>query len=82
MNVKKIIEIDYDSITDYDNMTLSNCTKNEYDIDIIIPTFILTISWVLSLLCSMSLMVYTLIKPSIIKWWKNFYNRIIQLGVL
>ena len=59
---------DYDNITsshytEYDNMTLSNCTFNENDIDIIVPTLLLTIPCGLSFLCLMSLMVYTLIKP-------------------
>ena len=57
---------DYDirssSYTDYDIMTLSNCTNNENNIEIIIPLFTI-IPCGLSLLCLMSLMVYTLIKP-------------------
>ena len=48
---------------DYDNMTSSNCTNNENDIDIIIPAFLFTIPCGLSFLCLMSLMVYILIKP-------------------
>ena len=44
---------------DYKN----NCTIHESDIDIIIPTLILTIPCGLSFICLMSLMVYTLIKP-------------------
>ena len=44
-------------------MTLSNCTNNENDIDIIIPALLFTIPCGLSLLCLISLMVYTLIKP-------------------
>ena len=51
--------------TDYDNMTISNCTNNENNIDIITPTLSLTIPCGLSFLCFMSLMVYTLIKPLI-----------------
>ena len=63
---------DYDDITftnytDYDNMTLSICTNNENNLDIIIPTFLPTTPCGLSFLCSMSLMVYTLIKPLINK---------------
>ena len=58
---------DYDNITsssytDYDIMTSSNCTNNENIIEIIIPLFTI-IPCGLSLLCLMSLMVYTLIKP-------------------
>ena len=41
----------------------NNCTINEHNIDIIIPTLLLTIPCGLSFLCLMSLMVYTLIKP-------------------
>ena len=49
---------------DYDNMTTSNCTDSENDIDIIIPALLFTIPCGLSFICLMSLMVYTLIKPS------------------
>ena len=48
---------------DYDNNC--NCTENEYDIDITIPTLLLTIPCGLSFLCLRSLTVYTLIKPLI-----------------
>ena len=63
---------DYDNITsnnytdmlnEYDNMTLSNCPHNENNIDIILPTITLIIPCGLSVLCFMSLVVYTLIKP-------------------
>ena len=59
---------DYDKFTSsniavYDKMTLTNCTNNENNIDIIIPSLILTIPCDVSFLCFMSLMVYTLIKP-------------------
>ena len=59
---------DYDRVTssnyaDYDKMTLTNCTNNETNIDINIPTLLLTKPCGLSLLCLMSLMVYTLIQP-------------------
>ena len=55
---------DYDKNTSsnytyYDNMNLSNCTNNENNIDIIIPTLLLTTPCGLSYLC---LKVYTLIK--------------------
>ena len=36
MNVTNITD-------DYDNMTPTNCTDNEYNIDIIIPTILFTI---------------------------------------
>ena len=53
------------NITDDYNDTLpSNCTNSENNIDIIIPTPLLTIPCGLSFFCLMSLMVYTLIKPS------------------
>ena len=45
---------------DYSN---NNCTISEDNIDIIIPSLLLTIPRGLSFLCLMSLMVYTLIKP-------------------
>ena len=54
---------DYNNITDYDNMTTSNCTDSENDIDIFIPALLFTIRCGLSFICLMSLMVYTLIKP-------------------
>ena len=53
---------DYDNVTssnytDYDDMALSNCTYNETDIDITIPTPLLTNPCGLSFLCLMSLMI-------------------------
>jgi len=67
MNVMNITE-DYDNITStnftvYDNITSTNCTNNENNIDIIIPTLLLTIPCGLSFLCLLSLMIYTLLKP-------------------
>ena len=47
---------------DYDNMTMTNCTNNESNIDNIIPSLLLTIPCGLSFLCLMSLMVFTLFK--------------------
>ena len=66
MNITNVT--DFDNITDYDNVTstnttISNCTINENDIDIIIPALLFSIPCGLSFLCLMSLMVYTLIKP-------------------
>ena len=52
-----------DMLNEYDNMTLSNCTNNENNIDIILPTLLLIIPSGLSDLCLMSLMLYTLFKP-------------------
>ena len=46
-----------------DNISLCNCTNNEKDIDIFIPTILFTIPCGLSFICLMSLMVYTIIKP-------------------
>ena len=65
MNISNITDTidDYNNITDYDNMTTSNCTDSENDIDIFIPTLLFTIPCGLSFLCLMSLIVYTLIKP-------------------
>ena len=48
---------------DYKDTLSSNCTNSEKNIDIRIPTLLSTIPCGLSLLCLMSLMVYTLIKP-------------------
>ena len=61
-----IITNDYDKITSsnytkYDIMTLTNCTNSENNIEILIPLFTI-IPCGLSLICLMSLMVYTLIK--------------------
>ena len=58
---------DYDNFTttnytDYDNITSTNCTNNENIIEIIIP-LITIIPCGLSLICLLSLIVYTLIKP-------------------
>ena len=58
---------DYDNITssnitDYDNLTLCNCTNNDNNIEIVIP-LITIIPCGMSLICLISLMVYTLIKP-------------------
>ena len=52
---------DFDNNTDL-NFT-NNCTNSENDIHITIPTLLLTIPCGLSLLCILSLMLYTLIKP-------------------
>ena len=61
MDITNITD-DYDNITDSDNMKLCNCTNNDTNIEIIIP-LITIIPCVLSFLCLISLMVYTLIKP-------------------
>ena len=57
--------IDYDNITGSDNMTLCNCTNNDNNdtnIEIVIP-LITIIPCGISLICLISLLVYTLIKP-------------------
>ena len=57
------------NITDYDNITLCNCTNNDdndTNIEIVIP-FITIVPCGMSLICLKSLMVYTLIKPLINK---------------
>ena len=59
------------NITDYDNMTddynnklsINNCTTNDYKIDLITPSLVLTKPCGLSFLCLLSLMIYKLIKP-------------------
>ena len=64
MNVTNIIQFNYDNVSnDFDNITFTNCTDKENNIDIIIPTFLLTLPCGLSFLCLMSLMVYTSLKP-------------------
>ena len=55
------------NITEYDNMTVdyNNCTNNDdndNNIEIIIPLFTI-IPCVMSFICLLFLMVYTLIKP-------------------
>ena len=53
------------NVTDDYNGSLSinnNCTDNEKNIDIIIPTILLTKPCGLSFFCLMSLMIYTLLK--------------------
>ena len=59
------------NITDFDNMTgdyndtisiNNNCTNNDNNIEIIVP-LITIIPCGMSLICLLSLMVYTLIKP-------------------
>ena len=63
-NVTSSNYTDYDNITSSnDNLSLSNCTFNENDIDINIPSLLLTIPCGLSFLCMLSLMIYTIIKP-------------------
>ena len=57
---------EYDNITssiytNYDNMTLTNCTNSENNIEIVLP-LITIIPCGMSLICLISLMVYTLIK--------------------
>ena len=58
MNVTNITDSDKFTI-DY-NIT-NKCTSTENKIDIFIPTLLLTIPCGMSFLCSMSLMIYTLI---------------------
>ena len=47
------------NVTDYDNITSTNCTNNGNNIEIIIPLFTIILCG-LSLACLISLMVYTL----------------------
>ena len=53
---------DYESFFDHENIT-NKCTNNGNNIDILIPSSLLTIRCGLSFLCLMSLMVYTFKKP-------------------
>ena len=66
MNIINIT--DSDKITDLDNntatnTTICNCTNDEYDINLTIPLLLFTIPCTLSFLSSITLAVYTLIKP-------------------
>ena len=47
---------------DYDNISSCKCTNNDNNIEIVIP-LITIIPCGLSLICLISIMVYTLIKP-------------------
>ena len=47
---------------DYDNISLCNCTNNDNHIEILSP-LITILPCGLSLICLISLMVYTLVKP-------------------
>ena len=76
MNMSNITAIDYDNITDISFKTNDNCTDNENNVDINIPTLFITKPCGLSFLCLMSLMVYTLIKPLINKCLIKFYTQI------
>ena len=50
-------------VTDYDNIRdTNNCTNRENNIEIIIPLFTI-IPCTMSLVCLISLMLYTLVKP-------------------
>ena len=73
-NITSSNYVDYDNFTssnyrdlliDSINLSLSNCTIDENNIDIIIPILLLTIPCGLSILGLLCLMVYTLIKPLI-----------------
>ena len=52
----------FNTTNDYDSMTIFICTDDEKNIDISIPTLLLTKPCGLSFLCLLSLMIYTLIK--------------------
>ena len=54
------------SSTDYDNMTLTNCTNNENKIEIVIP-LITIVPCGISFNCLIYLTAYTLIKPLLSK---------------
>ena len=60
----KTIVTEYDIMTDdYNKILSSNCTINENNIDLNIPTLLSTKPCGLSFLCLMSLLIYTLIRP-------------------
>ena len=70
MNVTDITDLnttnDCDNITDLKaSNDYNNCTDYENNIDIIIPTLLLTVPCGLSFLCLVRLMVYIFIKPLI-----------------
>ena len=69
MNISNITDTidDYNNLTDYDNITSTtirsyNFTNNDIDINIIIPALFI-IPYCLLLICLISLVVYTIIKP-------------------
>ena len=62
MNVTDYGNITSTNYTDYDNIISTNCTNNDNNIDIVIP-LITIIPCGMSLICFISLMVYTLVKP-------------------
>ena len=55
---------DLNTTNDYNNIS-NNCTDNENNIDIVLPDLLFTIPCGLSFSFSLSLIVYTLIKPLI-----------------
>ena len=54
------------NVTDYDNITSNKCTDTENNIEIIIP-LITIVPCGMSLICLISLIVYTLVKPLVNK---------------
>ena len=80
MNISNFI--DYVNISDYDNITFTNCTNTGNDVDnIIFKYLLLSIPSSIFLFSLISLMVYTLIKPLIKKRWRNFFTQNIQFVV-
>ena len=67
MYVTNITTNDYNNSTNGYNKIIDNCTNSENNIDITIPTLVLTIPCGLSFLCFLSLMIITLNKPVINK---------------
>ena len=58
------VTIDYDNNTDYDNITLTNCSNTESeDIVIIFKNLLLSIPSSILFFSLISLMILTLIKP-------------------
>ena len=54
------------NVTDYDNLTLCNCKNNDNNNEIVIP-LLTTIPCGMSLICLISLMVNSLVKPLLSK---------------
>ena len=69
---------------EYDNITITNCINNEINFDLLIATIWLTIQCGLSILCLMSLVLYTFIKTLLNnKWyWRKIYTQTIHSDVL
>ena len=79
MNVTDYDNITYTNYKDYDNISSTNCTNNENNIEI---TFLLISIFPcgMSLVCLLSSMVYTLVKP-LINTKRKYIHTIICLFI-